>query len=49
MLNDMDAALFSLALAGLACAVLLVCWRVRDLEQDIEIIRLLAPVTERDG
>lgn len=49
MHDDLEGALYSLALVALAAAVLLVCWRVSDLEKDIEIIRLTVPVSERDS
>lgn len=49
MTNDLEGALYSLALLALAVAVLHVCWRISDLEKDIEIIRLTAPVSERDS
>jgi hypothetical protein len=49
-MDETDGWLFSLALAGLGLAVILICHAIRSLQQDLELLRMTAavPLPERD-
>lgn len=45
-MDETDGWLFSLALAGLGLATILLCYAVRSLQQDVDLLRVTAAVPE---
>ena len=43
-MDEIDGMFLGLCVAALAAAVLLIAWRVRDLETDMELARMAGPV-----
>ena len=47
-MDELDGVMMGVAMAALAVAVLLLAHRMRELETDIELVRLAAPVGTGD-
>ena len=43
-MNERDSWLIAIGLAGLAASVIMLCWIVRDMRTDIELLRITAAV-----
>lgn len=47
-MDEIDGVFLAGCVAALAVALLLVAWRVKDLETDIELVRMTAPAGTGD-